>query len=277
MIMVQAGGASIPALGLGTWDARGDECARAVEHALRVGYTHIDTAAMYDNETAVGEGLRASGVARDDFWLTTKVWYTDIGDGDLQRSAEASLKRLGVDQTDLFLIHWPNAEIPLEQSIRALNQVKNDGLARHIGISNFTVEQVDRAVALSDAPLVANQCEYHPFLDQSELIATCRRNDIAFTSYCPIARGGELFATAAVSDAAAAYGKTPAQIVLRWHVQQDGVIAIPKSSNPARIEENLNIFDFALSATEMTAISDLARTGGRLVNPGWSPAWDTAA
>ncbi len=277
MITVEAGGAAIPALGLGTWNKYGDECARAVEHALRVGYTHIDTAARYGNEEAVGQGIRKSGVGRDDFWLTTKIWYTDIGADNLQLAADASLGRLGVDQVDLLLIHWPNTDIPLAESIDALNAVKDAGKARHIGISNFTTAQLVEAVALSAAPLIANQCEYHPFLDQKAVRAACRENDMAFIGYCPIMRGGELFKTPEVTDAAAAHGRSPAQIVLRWHVQQDGVAAIPGSSNPGRIEENIDIFGFELTSAEMAAISGLARSNGRLIDGDWAPAWDSPA
>ena len=271
--LVHANGAAIPAIGLGTWPMKGEEAARAVARALETGYRAVDTAAMYGNEDAVGEGLRAAGVARADVFLTTKVWYTDLAPGALQRSAEASLRRLGLDQVDLLLIHWPSTDIPLEGSIAALCDAKRRGLARHVGVSNFPVALLDSAVSLATEPLVANQCEYHPHLDQTKLLAACRRHGLAFLSYAPIGKGAVL-EDAAVRDVAARHGRTPAQVVLRWHVQQDGVAAIPKSANPGRIAENLDVFGFTLSEDEMRALSGLSRPDGRMVAPGWSPEWD---
>jgi diketogulonate reductase-like aldo/keto reductase len=179
---VNANGAAIPALGLGTWTLKGDHCAEIVSHALSVGYRHVDTAAAYDNETAVGSGLRASGLARSDIFVTTKVWWTDLAPADLMHSAESSLKRLGLDQVDLLLIHWPNPKIPLEGSIKALNDAKRSGLASHIGVSNFTTTLLSQVIPLSDAPLVANQVEYHPYLDQKKVRRACRDAGMAMVS-----------------------------------------------------------------------------------------------
>ena len=271
--LVHANGAAIPAIGLGTWPMRGEEASRAVASALNSGYRAVDTAAMYGNEDAVGEGLRASSIARDDVFVTTKVWYTDLQPGALQRSAEASLRRLGIGEIDLLLIHWPNPDIPLEGSIGALCDAKRQGLARHVGVSNFPVALLDKAVALATEPLVVNQCEYHPHLDQTRVLAACRRHGLAFISYAPIGKGAVL-EDRIVRDIAARHGRTPAQVVLRWHVQQDGVAAIPKSASPKRIAENLDVFGFELSDDEMLALFRLARPDGRMVAPGWSPAWD---
>ncbi|MFI5012940.1 MAG: aldo/keto reductase [Hyphomicrobiales bacterium] len=271
---VRADGASIPSLGFGTWAARGSECAQAVAWALESGYRHIDTAAVYANEEAVGEGMRASPVPRADIFLTTKVGTDDVDEGKLQRSAEASLKRLRVDQVDLLLIHWPNPRIPLKRSIGALCDAKRRGLARHIGVSNFPVALLTDAVGLASEPIVANQCEYHPRLDQSRLIEACRENDVAFTSYCPLGRGGDIFAEPKVAAIAGRHGKTPAQVLLRWQVQQPGVVAIPKSANRRRIAENIAIFDFALTDAEMRTLAALAVPNGRLVSPSWAPRWD---
>ena len=271
---VEAGGASIPCLGLGTWAARGPECASAVSFALEIGYRHIDTASAYANEEAVGEGLRASRVARDQIFLTTKVGRDDIDEGRLERAAEASLKRLGVEAVDLLLIHWPNPAIPLKRSIAALCKARRRGLARHIGVSNFTIRLLAEATALADEPIVANQCEYHPWLDQSQLIAACRKSDVAFTSYSPLGRGGDILAEPKVLAIAGRHGKTPAQVLLRWHVQQNGVVAIPKSANRQRIAENIAIFDFSLTEAEMKELFSLARPNGRLISLGWAPAWD---
>jgi diketogulonate reductase-like aldo/keto reductase len=271
---VHADGAAIPSLGFGTWAARGSECAQAVGWALEAGYRHIDTAAVYANEEAVGEGIRASGVGRADIFLTTKVGTDDIDDGNLQRSAEASLRRLRLDQVDLLLIHWPNPRIPLKRSIAALSKAKRQGLTNHIGVSNFTLAQLAEAVGLSDEPIVANQCEYHPRLDQSRLIAACRKSGVAFTSYCPLGRGGDILAEPKVEAIAKRHAKTPAQVLLRWQVQQPGVVAIPKSANRQRIAENFAIFDFSLGEEEMKTLSGLAVPDGRIVSPGWAPAWD---
>ena len=271
--LVHANGAAIPAIGLGTWPMKGEEAARAVARALETGYRAVDTAAMYGNEDAVGEGLRAAGVPRADVFVTTKVWYTDLAPGALQRSAEASLKRLGLEQVDLLLIHWPNPDILLEGSIAALCDAKRHGLARHVGVSNFPVALLERAVSLATEPLVANQCEYHPHLDQTKLLAACRRHGLAFLSYAPIGKGAVL-EDATVRAVAARHGRTPAQVVLRWHVQQDGVAAIPKSANPQRIAENLDVFGFTLSEEDKRAVTGLAQPDGRMVAPGWSPSWD---
>ena len=273
---VSAGGASIPAIGYGTWPLKGEECARAVATAIDCGYRHIDTAAMYDNEASVGEGLRASGLARDKVWVTTKVWWENIGDGALQRSAEASLKKLGLDQVDLLLIHWPNAAIPLAESIKALNDAKRKGYAKHIGVSNFPSKLLDEAVSLTQEPIVTNQCEYHPHLNQSKVLDACRRHGVAFVSYCPLGRGavGGVLGEPVVTEIAERHGRTPAQVVLRWHLQQPNVIAVPKSGNPKRIAENFDVFGFELSDAEMKTLSGLARPDGRVVNLAFAPKWD---
>ena len=273
-LVVTANGARIPAIGLGTWSLNDDAGAECVEAAIKAGYRHIDTAIWYKNEEAVGRGLRASGAARNDYFLTTKVPPESIGARDLIPAAEGSLRRLGVDRVDLLLIHWPNKDIPLNDSIAALCKAKRDGLTRHIGVSNFTMTMLDEAVKLATEPLVANQCENHPLLDQSKLIVKTLSHGLAFVSYTPLGRG-VLSGKGAIADAARAHGKTESQIVLRWHVQQ-GLVAIPRSSNAGRIRENIGVFDFALTAAEMAAITALKRPDGRVVNPAFAPAWDAA-
>lgn len=275
MHTVAANGAEIPTIGLGTWTLSGASCRELVSHAISSGYRHIDTAAMYDNEQEVGEGIRQSGVARDGLFVTTKVWWTDTAAGDLERSAEASLERLGLDHVDLLLIHWPNPKIPLRDSIGALNAARDRGLTRHIGVSNFPAALLGEAVDLSDAPLVANQVEYHPYLPQNAVYRACRSFGMSMVSYCPLCRGGTLFEETAIRDAAQRYGKTAAQIVLRWHVQQDGVVAIPRTSRKDRLSENIDIFDFALSDTEMTQICGLSDRQLRVCDYDFSPVWDS--
>lgn len=271
--LVHAHGAAIPAIGLGTFLAQGEVCSEAVSFALRNGYRHVDTAPRYENEEAVGEGIRRSGVPRHEIFLTTKVWWDQIGEGDLQRSAEASLRKLGVDQVDLLLIHWPNPQIKLAESIAALNDAKRRGYAKHIGVSNFTIAHLNEAWRLTQEPLVCNQCEWHPALDQEKLRAVMRGYGMIFTAYSPIGRGvyGENPAVAALAQK---YGKTASQVVLRWNIQHEGSVAIPKSATPARILANLDIFDFSLTDQEMAQLTALGSRDGRLVKPDFAPHWD---
>ena len=275
MQTVTAHGAAIPVIGFGTWRLSGETCARAVADALRAGYRHIDTAAAYGNEDQVGEGIRASGVARDDIFLTTKVPPDDLEDRAFQRSVDRSIDRLGVGQVDLVLIHWPSRTLPLATTIASLNKARERGASRHIGVSNFTIALLREAWAASDAPLVTNQCEYHPYLNQDRLIAACREWGMAFTAYSPLGRQ-RVLEDPVITAIASRRGRTPAQVVLRWDIQQPGVVTIPKSATPERISENFDIFDFALSDEEMSSISALgASHRHRLANfGGLAPDWD---
>jgi diketogulonate reductase-like aldo/keto reductase len=270
----EAQGARIPAIGLGTWDLRGRTCARMVEEALRLGYRHLDTAELYDNEREVGAGLRASGVARKDVFVTTKIWPSHFAPRELERSAEASLSRLELAQVDLLLLHWPNPQIPLRETLGALCKLKRAGLARHIGVSNFTVALIEEAVKLADEPLVCNQIEVHPFIDQSKVIAACRRHAMLVVAYSPIARGG-VGRDKVLGRIAAAHGKSAAQVSLRFLVQR-GLAVIPRTSRVARLKENLAVFDFVLSEREMAEIAQLAHRDGRIVDYAFSgsPDWD---
>lgn len=274
--LVHANGAAIPAIGLGTFRLTGQACTQAVQWALEAGYRHLDTAKMYGNEEEVGAGLKASGIARDDVFVTTKVWWEDLAPAALLRSAETSLGKLGLSQVDLLLIHWPNAAVPLADSIGALCQAKRDGLARHVGVSNFTSAMVAEASRLASEPLVADQVEYHPYLGQAAVLEAVRAHGMAMTSYCPLGRS-EVLADPTVAGIAERHGKTASQVVLRWHLQQPNVVAIPKSGSRHHIEENFAVFDFALADDDMAAISALARPGGRMVNPDFAPRWDAAA
>ena len=274
--IISAHGADIPAIGLGTWQLANEVCETAVATALDVGYRHIDTAAMYGNEAAVGRAIGASKMPREQIFLTTKVWHDQLAEGALQRSAEKSLKTLDQPYVDLLLIHWPNPAIPVAQYIAALCDAKRRGLARHIGICNHPVALIAEALKAATEPLVCHQFEYHPHLDQSKVLAATRAAGMALTSYCPLGRGdtGGVLAEPAVRAIAKAHGKTPAQVVLRWQLQQPGVIAIPKTATPSRIRENFACFDFALTIQEMAQLSSLARPNGRIVNPANGPKWD---
>jgi 2,5-diketo-D-gluconate reductase B len=269
---IDAKGARIPLLGLGTWDLRGRTCARVVEQALRLGYRHIDTAEMYDNEREVGEGLRASGVKRNDVFVTTKIWPSHFAPREFERAARDCLVRLRLSEVDLLLLHWPNPQIPLAETLGALCKVKRDGLARHIGVSNFTVPLMDEALRLSSEPLVCNQFECHPFLDQSKLIAACRENGMAIVAYSPIAKG-RVRGDETLTSIGATHKRTAAQVCLRFLVQQD-IVVIPRTSKVERLSENAAIFDFALDKSEMTSIAALARRDGRLVNFAFSGPQD---
>ncbi|MGI9484067.1 MAG: aldo/keto reductase [Hyphomicrobiales bacterium] len=274
MHTLSANGANMPAIGFGTWTLRNGEAARLVAGAIDDGYRHVDTAAMYENEKAVGEGIRHSGVARDEIFLTTKVWFSDLADGELQRSVEESLKKLNQDSVDLVLIHWPSKTVPLAESMRALNEVADAGMTRNIGVSNFTTAMIEVAVRLSSRPLACNQVEYHPCLNQDAVLECCRRHGMAMISYCPLFRGGDILAEPAIEEIAEKHGKTPAQIVLRWHIEQEDVGAIPRSSNPERIRQNLDVSDFSLNDEDMAAITGFRTRNERICDFDFSPEWD---
>jgi len=273
MTYVEAHGARIPALGLGTWQLSGDVATRMVGHALGIGYRHIDTAQMYGNEAEVGEAIAGSAVPRGEIWLTTKIWPDNFRAAALKQAAEQSVRRLRTEP-DLLLLHWPNPSVPLEETIGALDEVKRRGLARHIGISNFTVALIRDARATSAEPLVANQVEYHPFLDQQAVLEEVRASGMALIAYSPLARG-QVFRDPTIARIAERHGRNPGQVALRWLVQQDSVAAIPRSSREANAKANFEIFDFELSAAEMAEISALAHPDGRQVNvAGFAPRWD---
>ncbi|WP_102958483.1 aldo/keto reductase [Mangrovicella endophytica] len=276
MKIVEAGGAAIPSIGLGTWTLKGSDCTDMVAAAIGAGYRHIDTARMYGNEREVGEGIRRSGIDRDALFVTTKIWWTDIAARNLLNSAQAAIDAIGIGTVDLLLIHWPNQRVPLEESVEALNEAKARGLTRHIGVANFTGAMLDEAVAISAAPIVCNQVEYHPFLSQETVLDACRRHAAGLVAYSPLGRGGEILSHPAVRAAAEHHGRSPAQIVLRWEIEQDGVVAIPRTSKPERLAENLGVFDFQLDDEERQAITALTQRRERLVNPDFAPHWDRA-
>ncbi|ABC21093.1 aldo/keto reductase [Rhodospirillum rubrum] len=273
MHRVSANGIAIPALGFGTWQIEGDDARVAVAEALALGYRHIDTARAYGNEAQVGAGIAQSGVPRGDIFLTTKIWTSEFKPEALTAALADSLAKLGTDYVDLTLLHWPNPEVPLADSLGALAALQQEGLTLAIGVSNFPVALVEEAVAVCGRPLAVNQVEYHPFLDQSKVIEACRRHGMAVEAYSPLARG-KVMEDATLRRIAEIYGRTPGQVALRWLIQQDGVIALPKAVRPEHAKANLGALDFALSQSEMAEISALARPDGRLINPSWAPAWD---
>jgi diketogulonate reductase-like aldo/keto reductase len=272
MQFVEANGARIPTLGMGTMTLKGDVGVSAVSAALELGYRHLDTAERYGNETEVGEGLRASGIDREDVFLTTKVYWDKLAPADFEKSFDDSLKKLKLPWVDMLLIHWPSKTVPLADTMPALCAARKDGRARQIGVANFTLPLIEEAVRLSTEPLATNQIEVHPYLDQSKVIAACRRHGISITAYCPLARG-QVPGDAALATIGQRHGKTAAQVALRWLVQQ-GIAVIPRSGKPERLAENMAVFDFALTDAEMTEIARLRRPGSRVVNPPHAPKWD---
>jgi len=275
MQSVEANGARIPTLGMGTMTLKGETCVNAVSAALKLGYRHLDTAERYGNETEVGEGLRASGIDRKDVFVTTKVYWDKLAPADFQKSFDESLQKLKLPWVDLLLIHWPSKTVPLADTMPALCAARKDGRARHIGIANFTVPLIEEAVRLATEPLVTNQIEVHPYLDQGKVIAACRKHGISLTAYCPLARG-RVPGDAVLAGIGQRHGKTASQVALRWLVQQ-GIVVIPRSSKPERLAENMAVFDFTLSDAEMAEIARLRRPDSRVVNPSHAPKWDVAA
>ena len=269
MQAVEAKGFKIPLVGLGTWSVRNP--ARVVEQAIRIGYRHIDTAQMYGNEAEVGEGVRNSG-KRGEVVVTTKVQPTLLAPHDLERSVKESLARLRLDVIDLLLIHWPNPRVPLAETLGAMSKVKREGYTRAIGVSNFTVALLEEANKVSPEPVVCNQIECHPFLNQDKVIAACKARGVAVVAYSPIARGG-VPGNEVLERIGKVHGKTAAQVSLRYLMQQR-IAVIPRTSRTERLEENFALFDFELSEEEMQDIYRLAHPGGRIVDWTWSPKWD---
>lgn len=272
MQVIESHGARIPVIGLGTMTLKSAACVDLVEAALRLGYRHLDTAQMYENEREVGEAMRSSGIKREEIFLTTKVWFNRLAAGDFERSVDESLERLGLPWVDLLLIHWPNAQIPLAESIGALCKVKRAGLAKHIGVANFNIAMIEQAHQLASEPLAALQIEVHPYLDQTAVIAAARRHGMAVVGYCPLARG-KVPDDALLQRIGRAHGKSAAQVALRF-LEQNAVIPIPRTAKRERLAENLGSLDFTLTAAEMAEIGTLAGAGRRLVSPPQAPQWD---
>jgi diketogulonate reductase-like aldo/keto reductase len=259
---VSVQGAEIPALGLGTWKLTGRECRRAVETALDLGYRHVDTARAYGNEQQVGEALTASDVPRDEVFLATKIPGRDAAYDDAMRAARESLRRLAVDHVDLLYLHHPNPVVPLSETMAALSDLHADGVARHVGVSNFSVRRLREARRAADAPIVADQIQFYPYRTQPDLREFCRHHDTALVAYSPLAHGGVL-GDDLLREVGDRYGKTPAQVALRWAVQHDNVTAIPKASSRRHLAENVEIFDFELTRYEMEEMArpSMLRTG----------------
>ena len=272
MKYINLNGTTVPALGLGTAAMRGKTCEKALTYALELGYRHIDTAAFYDNEEVVGRVLTASGISRRNIFFTTKVWPSDLAADAFRASVDQSLERLQTDHINLLLIHWPNQKIPLGETLEALTQAKEAGKMQRVGVSNFPVALMTESIETHGADLFANQVEYHPFLSQRSVLKYCHQHEMMLTAYCPLAMGG-VAKNRTLTRIAKKYGKTPAQITLRWLIDQHCVAAIPKASGKRHAKQNIEIFDFYLSARDVADITALA-SGRRLVKIRPSPKWD---
>lgn len=264
---------NIPKLGFGTWMLKAGECSEAVQYALAAGYRHLDTAQIYENEEHVGEGLRQSAVARGDVHLTTKIWRDNVSAKKLEASLDESLRKLQTDYVDLLLIHWPVEGVPFSEQMEALQAVQQKGKTRLIGVSNFTVAQMRECVEKLGVKLVTNQVEYHPYLSQRPVLDYLRAQEMFLTAYSPLGRA-KLADDATLQAIAARHGKSVGQVILRWHMQQTDVVAIPKSATKSHITDNIAIFDFVLSEEEMLAITQLTDKNQRLIDPDFAPQWD---
>jgi 2,5-diketo-D-gluconate reductase B len=249
-------GEKVSSLGLGTWRLVGQECAKAVERALTLGYRHIDTAQIYGNEEQVGQGIHNARVDREEAFLVTKVWTSNFSYKRVIESFRESLRKLGTDYVDLLLMHWPNPSVPLEETLGAMTELQNEGSVRHVGVSNFSPSMVEEAVRY--ATVFCNQVEYHPYKVQDELLEQAKDMDYLLTAYSPVAKGAVLN-DRTLLGIGEAHGKTSAQVALRWLIQQEKVAAIPKATSEDHLQSNLDLFDFELSSEEMERISGLRR------------------
>jgi 2,5-diketo-D-gluconate reductase B len=274
MQFVEAHGARIPMIGLGTMTLKGDVCVQAVKTALQMGYRHLDTAWFYGNEKENGEGLRQSGVEREEVLICTKVRETHLEPDKFRQSLDESLANLQLPYVDLLLIHWNNKDIPFKTSIGALCKAKKDGFAKNVGVANFTTKMLDEAWAVTSEPLVCNQIEVHPFINQDKVLAASKKHGMAVVAYVPIARG-KVPGAEVIERIGKAHGKSAAQVSLRYLVQL-GCCSIPRTANPAHMKENLDVFDFTLSDAEMAELKKLNATNLRVVNPPHAPHWDAA-
>jgi 2,5-diketo-D-gluconate reductase B len=275
MHIVPANGANIPALGFGTFRMTEDEVLSILPAALAAGFRHVDTAQIYKNEAAVGEALEEAGVPRAEIFLTTKVWVSNFAHDAFLASVEDSLRKLRTDYVDLLLLHWPGgSDVPHAEQIESLNEVQRRGWTRHVGVSNYNVAQMADAIRQSPAKIVTNQIEYHPWLDQSKLLAAARAAGVSVTAYYAMADGRSA-RDPLLAEIGRAHGKSAAQVALRWLVQQPDVIALSKTAKVSRLGENLAVFDFELSEEEMARVFALAQDDGRIVSPKeLAPAWD---
>lgn len=263
-------GCEFPTVGFGTFKLSGDQCRKAVSKALQTGYRHIDTARVYQNEEAVGSSIQDTKLDRRKIFLTSKVWRDDLSPADIHTEVEASLRALRTEYLDLVLIHWPNPDYPVKESIEAFQELKNAGKIHRYGVSNFTPTLFKEAAQYGE--IFCNQVEYHPLLGQSRLLDVLRGYDSALIAYSPLAQG-DVLGYPELHHIAEKHGKTSGQIALRWLIEQESVLAIPRSSNPRHIESNLDVFDFQLDDSDREKIAALPKDQ-RKINPDFAPQWE---
>ena len=270
---VTAGGARIPALGFGVMYVTPEQMDRVVPAALEAGIRHFDTAQAYRNEAELGQALERSGMARDALFVTTKIWMENLAPGRFEASLEESLDKLRMDHVDLLLLHWPSEDVPLEDQVAGLDAARASGKTRHVGVSNFTIDWLDRTLALVKSPIVTNQIELHPYIRQDRIVAASHARGLSTTAYFALARE-RAPKDPVLAEIGKPHDKSAAQVALRW-LLQNGHIVLSRTGNPDRVAENAAIFDFALSDAEMARIAALAEPGGRLANfPKYAPDWD---
>jgi diketogulonate reductase-like aldo/keto reductase len=252
-------GLKMPQLGFGVWQVEDEQAAAAVATALEVGYRSIDTAMIYNNEKGVGKAIKESSVPREELFITTKVWNSDQGYENTLRAFDESLERLGLDYVDLYLIHWPTPQFDqYVDTYKALEKLYHDGRVKAIGVCNFEIEHLERLLKECEVVPVLNQVECHPYLAQNELKEFCAKHNIFVEAWSPLDQGGEVLQDEVVQKIAQSHGKTPAQTVLHWHLQNNTIV-IPKSVTPSRIEENFQVFDFELTSAEMNEMNQINR------------------
>ncbi len=265
-------GIEVPEIGLGTYKLHDRECTQIVRQALDMGYRHIDTAQSYKNSQGIGEAIQTSLISREDIFLTTKIWHTNLQPDDVLQSTEDTLRELDTPYVDLLLIHWPNKRVDLRKTIEAMLVLRDQGKAMNIGVSNFPLSMLKRVKEEIRAPIFCEQVEFHPFIDQLDILDYSIENEIMLSAYCPIARG-EVMEQKDLQQIGEKYNKTPAQVALRWLIEQENVVAIPKSSSKEHLQENIDIYDFELTDNEFEQI-DLIQKNERIVNPSFAPDWD---
>ena len=264
-------GVEVPKLGYGTWQVEGEDAYEGVIDALQLGYRHVDTARAYGNEREVGSGIADAGVPREQIWLTTKVWFEHAEPERLTREFVQQLVDLQVEYVDLLLLHWPAPEVPLRETLGAMDALREQGVVRHLGVSNFPSELLREALTL--APIFANQVEYHPYLPQGAVLHECLEHDLLLDAYSPFAHG-HVHDDPVLTEIGARHGKSAGQVSLRWLLDQPHVAALPKASSHERRAENLDVFDFDLTDDERAAVAALSERRLRTANPDFAPDWD---
>ena len=265
-------GVEVPEIGLGTHRLIGREGENTIKLALNLGYRHIDTAQSYKNEREVGEAIKRSHVDREEIFLTTKIWHTHLDKKDVLKVAENSLKELDTPYVDLLLVHWPNPEVDIEKTMEAFLSLRDQGKALNIGVANYPLSKLKELNEELAAPIFCNQVEYHPYLGQLDLLDYAAEHDLLFTAYSPLAQG-KVIDDPLLKEMGEKYGKSAVQIALRWLIEQEQVVAIPKASTEEHLKENIDIYDFALEDDDFYAIDDLEKST-RLVDPDFAPDWD---